>query len=625
MKSMLFYAKELSFLLPMAVGLSIPFFGQTYWPFLADPFLTIGFFILGVTFSALILRSTFDQGWPATLLRLAIPFGFFGAALVMFWAIFRFVPDKWANTPYGYSASPLFSEIGRLNNFTTAYEVFLANYPNWALTLAISATISLLAGGFTAGIFIFKPLAAALAGNRDATNGPWTGTWLASERVRELTRNQSGLPLGLKGRVIARYEANAQRKWPGGHHMVVAGTRAGKGISSVIPAIIDHDGPVVAIDIKGENFAVCRRYRASLGRRQIVLNPFHVIENRTSHYDPLTYLRPTHLQRDIAVLCDGLIKPETSLDSAWISNAARDILEAAMELVMTTADETERTLLTVANLVLAPNRLDTFSAWMQAGNLCNGRIAQAGAKILQMGDRQQGAVLDCLSDNLAWLKFDDVRAMLGKSDFQIDDLLDDKIDLYLVVPQDMSKQLSNFMRLMMTLALGTITRQDGRRQAKAKILAVLDEFTRLGRMEKVMEIATIAAGGGVEAIFVVQDRGTLDQIYTPDGATTLLGSCATVRIFGLGRADDKTAQWAENQLPYKTVMRESLGSRGSNKDINRSETKERLMDGPTIQQMPINQMLCLLRSNPPLLLDQIISHENPAYCEKLDPNPVVRS
>jgi type IV secretion system protein VirD4 len=180
------------------------------------------------------------------------------------------------------------------------------------------------------------------------------------------------------------------------------------------------------------------------------------------------------------------------------------------------------------------------------------------------------------------------------------------------------------MRLMMTLAMGTITRQDGRRQAKAKILAVLDEFTRLGRMEKVMEIATIAAGGGVEAVFVVQDRGTLDKIYTQDGATTLLGSCATTRIFGLGRADDKTARWAENQLPHKTVIRESQSHRDAKKDISRSESKERLMDGPAIQEMAANQMLCLIRSNQPLLLDQIISHKHPAYRNKLDPNPVAR-
>lgn len=119
--------------------------------------------------------------------------------------------------------------------------------------------------------------------------------------------------------------------------------------------------------------------------------------------------------------------------------------------------------------------------------------------------------------------------------------------------------------------------------------------------------------------------GTLDDVYTENGADTLLGACATTRIFGLGRADGKTARWAESALPFKTVIRESKSRREGRDDINRSEAKERLMDGPAIQEMPANCMFCLIGSNRPLLLDQIISHQHRAYRDKLNPNPVARS
>lgn len=618
---------DFAFVLPalLVAGLLLP--AETYWPPLIGN-VTWGFGVLGIAASLFVFSRICDAVWLLAVLGLLITAGCFIAAGLMLWPVITFIPGYWQATPCDYYSTFIEAVIVGVKfffSFLGSYITFLNNNAPWALTSVIPGLGSILLAFTAIRWLLFQPVLSGFTGNRDTASGPWAGSWMAPARVRDLTRNRSGLPLGISGRRIVRYEPNSRREWLPGHHMVVAGTRAGKGVACVIPAIIDHDGPVVAIDIKGENFAICRRYRQSLGRRQIVLNPFHLIEDRTSHYDPLTYLRPAHLQRDISTLCDGLIKPESAPETAWISNGARDTLEAAVELVMTTADKNDRTLLTVANLVLAPNRLETFAAWAEAGNLCNGRIAQAGAKITQMGDRQQGAVLDCLSENLSWLKFDQVRTMLGKSDFQLDDLLDNKIDLYLVVPQDMTQNLANFMRLMMTLALGAVTRQDGRRQVAAKILAVLDEFTRLGRMEKVMEIATIAAGGGVEAVFVVQDRGTLDKIYTPDGATTLLGSCATTRIFGLGRADDKTARWAENQLPFKTVIRESQSHRDAKKDVSRSESKERLMDGPAIQEMPANQMLCLIRSNQPLRLKQIISHKHPAYRDKLDPNPVARA
>lgn len=610
-------------LLPPLLGLAIPYFGAQLWPPFAD--LQTGLPILGITVTVLILSFDLEPGPVAAALRALTPFGMLAAASTIAWSLLKYVPKLWYGIPYDYGAAPIFTIFTRFNGVATDYQAFSIDHPAIAGMVFGSALVTFFAACFSLSRFIVEPIRSGTPSDRTASRGPWAGNWMPAARIRMLARNRVGLPLGLKSGQLLRYRPDPTRGWRPGHHMVVAGTRAGKGVACVIPAIIDHPGPVVTIDIKGENFAICRRYRASLGRRQVVLNPFGVIEDRTEHFDPLTYLRPGHLQRDIATLCDALIKPELAQEHAWISNAGREILEAAIELVMTQAEPGERSLLTVADLVLGPNRLETFSAWMRAGDLCGGRIANAGAKVTQMGDRQQGSVLDCLSENLAWLKFDAVRTMLSGSDFTIDELLDDTIDLYLVVPQDMTDKLSNFMRMMMTLALGAVTRQDGRRQAKAGILAVLDEFTRLGRMEKVMEIATIAAGGGVEAIFVVQDRGTLDQIYTENGANTLLAACATTRIFGLGRADDRTARWAETALPFKTVIRESKDRRRNNQHVSHSEAKERLMDAPGLQEMPASKMLCLIGSNPPLLLDQIISHRHPSYRDKLDPNPVARA
>jgi type IV secretion system protein VirD4 len=611
-------------LLPTILGFVIPYAGTALWSPLVN--LQLGFPLLGFTLSLLIASFQLDLGVMATLIRALTPLGLFAAAWLSAWSLLKYAPHLWAGIPPEYGAAPIFTILARFNGVAGDYQAFAIAHPGTAVTVFGSALLIFFAGCFALNRFVVEPVRSGATTNRTASRGPWAGDWMEPARVRQLARNQTGLPLGLKGSKLLRYQSDPRQGWRPGHHMVVAGTRAGKGVACVIPAIIDHPGPVVAIDIKGENFAICRRYRASLGRRQIVLNPFHVIEDHTDRFDPLSYLRPgRHLQRDIATLCQGLIKPETAADTAWISNAAREILEAAIELVMSDANDGERSLLTVADLVLGPNRLDTFAAWMQAGTLCGGRVAQAGAKITQMGDRQQGAILDCLSENLAWLKFDQVRAMLAGTDFDLDELLDDQVDLYLVVPQDMTGKLSNFMRMMMTLSMGIITRQDGRRQAKARILAILDEFTRLGRMEMVMDIATIAAGGGLEAVFVVQDRGTLDHVYTPDGADTLLAACATTRIFGLGRADAKTARWAESALPFKTVIRESKSRRSGTDDINRSEAKERLMDAPAIQEMPASRMLCLISSNRPLFLEQIISHQHRAYRDKLDPNPIART
>ncbi len=451
--------------------------------------------------------------------------------------------------------------------------------------------------------------------------------WLDRKEVTRMTTARTGVPLGLYGSRIARYRPSPGQ-FLGGHHMVIAGTRAGKGVACVLPAIVDHDGPVVVIDVKGENMAVCRRHRTSLGRRQVVLNPFGLIDGKTSRINPMTYLRPgPTLQRDIAVLADGLVI-EIHGDDRWISDAARRLVEAALELLVTMEPREQWSLAALSNLVQSPGRLGTFAKWQQAGDLCGGRIAKAGASIMSMGSKEQGMIFEHLDASLDWLKYDQMRQLTapGGHSFSYADLLAGKQDVYICIPQDMTKTLGGFMRVVLNTVLGAVTRQDGKTRVAQKILCVMDEFTRLGRMEKVMEIATIAAGGGVEAVFIVQDLATHESVYGPLDTKTLLGSCATTRIFGLGSGDDKTAKWAEGTMPMYTMKKKNR-SRGSDGRMTFTdvEQKEKLLSAAELLELPPTVMLCRIRSNPGVLLDQIISHQHPAYRKRLDPNPVVRA
>jgi type IV secretion system protein VirD4 len=129
-------------------------------------------------------------------------------------------------------------------------------------------------------------IAAPASSSRISKQGPWRARWMNRSELRQLRHNDTGLPLGLSGGAMLRYRPNPKTGWRAGHHVAIAGTRAGKGVSVVIPAIIDHDGPIAVLDIKGENFAVTRRYRRSLGRQVVVLNPFGVIEPSKDSFNP---------------------------------------------------------------------------------------------------------------------------------------------------------------------------------------------------------------------------------------------------------------------------------------------------------------------------------------------------
>ena len=103
---------------------------------------------------------------------------------------------------------------------------------------------------------------------------------------------------------------------------------------------------VAVLDIKGENFAVTRRYRQSLGRQVVVLNPFGVIEPSKDRFNPLDYIRQAHLVRDIEVIAEGLVRPEGG-NGSHFAEMAKSMIAAVIEVVMTRRVEADRNLITV--------------------------------------------------------------------------------------------------------------------------------------------------------------------------------------------------------------------------------------------------------------------------------------
>ena len=421
---------------------------------------------------------------------------------------------------------------------------------------------------------------------------------------------------------ILRYMKNDAKGWRGGHHLVVSGTRGGKGVSTVIPAILDHHGPVVALDIKGENFSITRRHREELGRKVAVLNPFGIIENCQDQFNPLDYIRPTELARDIALVADGLVKPEEG-DGAHFSEMARQLVAAAIEVVVTQETECQPNLVTVADLLLSSDLDLTLEEWVKERDVVGHRPADTAATMLRAGDRERGSIQTSVAKAFGWMQSEDMRRFLQRSSFKMDDLLDDKLDLFIVVPLDQVDRQAVFMRLFVNLVLGTVVRQDGKRKVKAPILMVLDEFVRLGRMEQIMNIANVAAGAGIEALFVTQDTGQVERAYGDNDARSIFGSCITKRVFNVN--DIETAEWASRHLGESTVLSRQVRQDEEGytlRDASFSEQGHKLMTATQIMGMKADDVLLLVGNRNPLKAKQNLYFKSKAYRGRWDRNPL---
>lgn len=473
--------------------------------------------------------------------------------------------------------------------------------------------------------------------------GPWVAGFLDRNKERELLKNKKGLPLGVpfhekgtKGKIL-RYLPDPNKGWLSGHHVVISGSQGGKGVSCVLPAILDHEGPIAVLDIKGELFAMTQKERQKKGRKVVVLNPFNVVEENKWQWNPLDYIRPEEFERDSRIIIEGLLEPETPYNQHFYKIAA-DILQVTLEVILHTMPKEDFNLNTLYDFVCGPEFINRLKVWVKHPEFLDGRPAKMATTILSAGEEERGSFFTTIKRNLSWIGFEKNKAFLqptNKEDspdnaniFSFDELLDNKIDLFCVIPLDMIETMSGFLRLFTNIVLGTVIRQSGYKNPKEKILLMLDEFPRLGAMRQLINIVTVAAGAGIEAFMVAQDKSSIESVWGKE-TDVIFGSSATVRIFNLGRTDSATASWASSLMGDKTIVTRTNAAReygdflkGAGSE-SVSQMKEKLLTASQIQELGDTKMLCFLRGQQPLLLERIISHEHPHYKERLEPNPTL--
>jgi len=141
--------------------------------------------------------------------------------------------------------------------------------------------------------------------------------------------------------------------------MTVAGARAGKTSTLLIPNLLLYQGSVLVLDPKGELASATAAHRASeLGQDVYVLDPWNAARDcpaaLKAQFNPLAELletKPENLIDDAALMADALIQGQGENNAHWTS-AARDFIRAAMLFMVMGPDRESANLTTLlANLV----------------------------------------------------------------------------------------------------------------------------------------------------------------------------------------------------------------------------------------------------------------------------------
>jgi type IV secretion system protein VirD4 len=330
------------------------------------------------------------------------------------------------------------------------------------------------------------------------------------------------------------------------HILTVAGSRAGKGVSLIVPNLLTYPGSVIAIDPKGELATVtaCRRsdtqgtkWASAMGGggKVYVLDPFHRVAGPAaqfrSAFNPLADLDPDSDEGfDLAgQIADALVLQQEGPGSHW-TMSARAFLRGLILYICKTQEPVTRNMVAIRRLLLqGPDELNAMLHDMATKH--EGPIARAGNGLLAKPRDERGSVISTCDVQTDFLEGKPMQRVLTGSDFRLEDLKAGRVTVYLCLPATRLGTHGRWLRLMIGMTIEAMERTGLMKDGDHPVLFVLDEFAALGHMESIEKAAGQIAGFGVKLWPVVQDLTQLQRDYK-DAWQTFMGNAGLLTFFG---------------------------------------------------------------------------------------------
>lgn len=435
------------------------------------------------------------------------------------------------------------------------------------------------------------------------------------------------------------------------HIVTVAGSRAGKGVSAIVPNLILYEGSVLAIDPKAELASITARRRdEGLGQRVYVLDPFGRaapwVEPYKASYNPLSILKPDSptLIEDAGLISDALVIAEGN-DPHW-DDSARNLIEGIILHVATYPGyEGRRDLVTVRTVLMKGatvtlgDKEATGMNGLQVEMLHNvellsddvggdvGEVLEGAATdFFDKPGTERGSVLSTARRHTKFLDFPALRSVLSKHDFDLTDLktAPGGMTVYLCLPAGRLGTCNRWFRLFVNLALEAMEREPAK--PPVPVLLCLDEFAVLGHMRQVEDAAGQIAGFGVKLWPILQDLTQLKALYR-DRWETFMGNAGILQFFG--NNDVTTLEFISKRLG-KTSMVVSRGAQTTHDqrtsgasgtswatevhDLITAEEAARLFG----RDDRLRRQLVIRAGKDPMVLERVLYHEDKLFEGKYD-------
>ena len=498
-------------------------------------------------------------------------------------------------------------------------------------------------------------------------------------------RKKANLVLDLHKNPITRKEQIASLVCHSGrtNTWMIAPTRSGKGVSTVIPTclnygvpyrawdkkthkhVIEGRGSMVIFDPKGENWA------ASAGWRSKFSNciPFRPLDpnGNTAHYNPLYEIPDSASEAyrwadSLASIFFESAKGKSGGDGAseYFNSMARDIFSAVVMHVRFAAhiDWKDKNLGTVLDKFSFAKTQEEQGEDDEEGGGCGAamlkelresvHVNDSGEELSQIHDlivqtanrsenqngKERSSTYATVTSKISLFQDPLLRAATSYSDFTVDDFINSKngISLYLIVEYPEIVRIAPVFRTIITFMIKKFSAgTTNANEVKLKIpcLFLLDEFPVLGYFPDIALNAGILAGYGVTFFIVSQSLNQIVDVYGENHP--FLDHCKTLILYASGNYKD--AKNFSETIGNRSVLLDNISASGNKfqvgyNNISRSsqETSTSLINPDELMKLEFNRAIIINQGMPPYKGKKVVYYEDPRFKNKAFlPEPDIES
>lgn len=437
--------------------------------------------------------------------------------------------------------------------------------------------------------------------------------------------------------------------------LMIAPTRSGKGVGSVIPTALNFPWSIIFFDPKGELFNITSGFRSKFS---IVLkfapkNP----DGNTVCFNPLEEVHfDNRIVSDVDLVIQNLFeeaKGGENSNSQFFNENAKDMIKTTI-LHILTADNPEYTgkknlpgVFEIMSLAAKPNKEDAeedeeqqksnpgdklFGEMFETRHLLQGQEApwlqtliEAGAgRMLQMNPKVRSDVFSTVFSKLQLFSDPLIAHATGHSDFKLDDFVtsDAPISLYMVVPFAHVDVIAPVFKLLINFMLRRFSDGEtsyGEIKLKNRLLFMLDEFPVLGNFPFLVKTMGILAGYGINFFLICQGLNQLVDIYGQNHP--FLDHCKTLCIYAPGKIEDAKA--FTETIGKESVTKESISTSGSryavalnNLNASSQEVARDLMNPDELMHLPPSEALIINQGMVAYIAKKVVYYDDPRFKNK---------